>query len=256
MHTFRTARARALAVLAVGLLATVGVPSSPASAGTTTPAAATISRFSPTSGFDSGGTAVTITGARFTGATAVAFGTVAATRFAITSDTTIVALSPALAEGSYSVSVTTAGGTVSRGTFTVRTVAAEVLRLVNQARRTSRKCGGTTYKAVPALRANATLARVAAAHSADMAGNDYFSHQSLNGDSPFDRMQDAGYRYSSAGENIAAGYRSPASVVKAWLASAGHCRNIMRRAFTQLGVGYAAGGTYGNYWTQDFGAPR
>ena len=30
----------------------------------------------------------------------------------------------------------------------------------------------------------------------------------------------------------------------------------MNRKFTELGVGYATGGYYGSYWTQDFGNPR
>ncbi len=133
---------------------------------------------------------------------------------------------------------------------------AEVLRLVNVARSSARKCGSSRFKAAPALRADALLAKVATAHSEDMARHSYFSHDSRNGRSPFDRMKKAGYRYDSAGENIAAGFRTPASVVKAWLKSVGHCKNIMRRSFTELGVGYATGGRYGTYWTQDFGNPR
>jgi uncharacterized protein YkwD len=106
------------------------------------------------------------------------------------------------------------------------------------------------------LRTDATLAKVALAHSQDMADHNYFSHDSRNGSSPFQRMKRAGYNYSSAGENIAAGFRSPASVVKAWLASPGHCKNLMNRSYDEIGVGYATGGIYGTYWTQDFGNPR
>ena len=50
--------------------------------------------------------------------------------------------------------------------------------------------------------------------------------------------------------------RTSSSVVKAWLKSPGHCRNIMKANYTELGVGYATGGYYGTYWTQDFGTPR
>ena len=148
-------------------------------------------------------------------------------------------------------SVSTTGAT-----STVRTFEQEVLRLTNAARSAKRKCGSKTYKAVPALRWDATLAKVAAAHSRDMAAKNYFSHTSKSGTSPFDRMKAAGYRYDYAGENIAAGYASPKSVVNGWLKSTGHCKNIMNRNFTELGVGYATGGYYGSYWTQDFGNPR
>ncbi|HEY8664738.1 MAG TPA: CAP domain-containing protein [Propionibacteriaceae bacterium] len=42
-------------------------------------------------------------------------------------------------------------------------------------------------------------------------------------------------------------------VMASWMNSAGHRANILNCALTELGVGYATGGTYGSYWTQDFG---
>jgi uncharacterized protein YkwD len=260
MHTFRNERSRALAIVSFALAATMVSPALPASADETgtvpAPAAATISKLSPTTGIVTGGAVVTITGSGFTGTVAVAFGDQPAKKFTVVSNTVITAISPALDAGTYQLAVTTAAGTATRGTFTVRSLEDEVLRLVNAARATKRKCGSTTYKAVPAVRLSTKLAKVAAAHSTDMAARNYFSHYSKNGDSPFDRMKDAGYSYSSAGENIAAGYRTPASVMSAWLKSTGHCKNIMKKSYTQLGVGYATGGYYGTYWTQDFGNPR
>lgn len=259
MHTFRTERSRALAVVALALVATMAYPVTPALADATdtpTTVAVTISSIAPTNGTVAGGTVVTITGKGLTGTAAVAFGSTPATKFTVVSDKTVTAIAPVLAAGTYAISVTTATSTATGATFTVRTLEDEVLRLVNEARASKRKCGSTTYKAAPALRTNKTLANVAAAHSRDMAVHDYFSHNSRNGDSPFDRMKAAGYRYSSAGENIAAGYRTPASVVSAWLKSTGHCKNIMNKSYTQIGVGYATGGYYGTYWTQDFGRPR
>jgi uncharacterized protein YkwD len=261
MQTCRTPYARTLAAVAVTLAAILGQPATPAvadtsdTAGTTTVAASTISSVSPASGLVTGGAVVTIKGANLTGATAVAIdGTPA--RITTNSATAVTVVTPALPAGRHALSVTTAAGTTTAGTYTVKTLESEVLRLVNEARAKKRKCGSTTYKAVPALRADATLAKVATAHSADMAKKDYFSHYSKNGDSPFDRMKAAGYRYSSAGENIAAGYRTPSSVVSAWLKSTGHCKNIMKKSYKELGVGYATGGLYGSYWTQDFGTPR
>ena len=75
-----------------------------------------ISSFTPTSG--KVGTAVTINGNGFTKATSVTFGGVAATSFQVISDTQIDALVPAGAITGPIV-VTTAGGTGSKGTFTV-----------------------------------------------------------------------------------------------------------------------------------------
>src|SRR5262249_50665402 len=124
--------------------------------------------------------------------------------------------------------------------------ATEVLRLTNQ-QRTANGCRPLT--------ANPVLTAVAQAHSVDMAVHDYFSHDSRDGRSPFDRMTAAGYRFSAAAENIAAGQPTPASVVTAWMNSAGHRANILNCGYTQIGVGYATGGSYGTYWTQDFGTP-
>ena len=53
----------------------------------------------------------------------------------------------------------------------------------------------------------------------------------------------------SAGENIACGYGTPAAVVNGWMNSSGHRANILNASYTQIGVGYYAGG---NYWTQMF----
>lgn len=57
----------------------------------------------------------------------------------------------------------------------------------------------------------------------------------------------------TVGENIAAGYRSAASVVRAWLNSPGHRANILNPDFTRIGLGLAAGAGGTRYWVQDFG---
>ena len=260
MHPFRPVRPRALSVITLALAAGL-LCQAPAYAETsTTPApaipSARITRLSATNGLESGGTAVIISGTNFEDVSAVAFGSKPAASFTTRSATSITAVAPALRAGVYKVSVTTAAGTTRAAKFTVRSFAVEVMRLANIARGTARKCGSSRYPAVKALRWDSTLAKVATAHSKDMANHDYFSHESRNGTSPFQRMTRAGYRYDRAGENIAAGFNTPASVVKAWLKSPGHCKNLMNRAYVELGVGFATGGTYGTYWTQDFGNPR
>ncbi|WP_250289836.1 CAP domain-containing protein, partial [Frankia sp. CiP1_Cm_nod1] len=106
-----------------------------------------------------------------------------------------------------------------------------------------------------ALMADRRLTAAAQAHSADMSTRDYFSHDSLDGRTPFQRMAEAGYGFSAAAENIAAGQRTPAEVVRGWMNSAGHRANILNCSLRQIGVGYATGGRYGTYWTQDFGTP-
>ena len=124
---------------------------------------------------------------------------------------------------------------------------ADVVRLTNQ-QRLAHGCR--------AVRVDPVLTRLALEHSQDMAEHSYFSHDSRNGRSPFDRMTAAGYRYSVAAENIAAGQRTPADVVRAWMASPGHRANILNCTLAQIGVGFALGGSYGTYWAQDFGTSR
>jgi hypothetical protein len=73
-------------------------------------AAPTVSSVAPTSGPAAGGTSVTIMGTNLTGATAVKFGTVAASGYTVDSSNQITATSPA-GSGIADVRVTTPGGT-------------------------------------------------------------------------------------------------------------------------------------------------
>jgi uncharacterized protein YkwD len=88
-----------------------------------------------------------------------------------------------------------------------------------------------------------------------MATGGYFSHDSRDGRTPFQRIAAAGYTFSIAAENIAAGQRTPQDVTAGWMNSPGHRANILNCSLVHIGVGYAVGGTYGTYWTQDFGTP-
>lgn len=57
-------------------------------------------------------------------------------------------------------------------------------------------------------------------------------------------------------ENIAAGYGSIDSVVAGWLASDGHCANLMGASYTQIGMACATSSANGNNWTLDLAAPQ
>jgi uncharacterized protein YkwD len=103
------------------------------------------------------------------------------------------------------------------------------------------------------------LTRAAQQHSRDMAEHDAFDHRGRDGSSPALRVERAGFKdHRIVGENIAAGVMTPAEVVQGWLASPGHCENIMDGRFTLLGVAYAENlhTQSGVFWTQDFAAPR
>lgn len=133
-----------------------------------------------------------------------------------------------------------------------------VLELVNQARATPRACGNRKFNAARPLRWNERLAAAALVHAEDMARGNYFSHTGRDGSNPAQRVERAGYRYRSTGENIAGGQMQPEAAVAGWIKSPPHCRNLMNGAFTEMGVAYAvnAKSEMGVYWAQEFGTPR
>ncbi|MGP4076261.1 CAP domain-containing protein [Halobacillus sp. K22] len=101
------------------------------------------------------------------------------------------------------------------------------------------------------------LSGLAVVKSQDMAEKNYFSHTSPTYGSPFEMMDEFDFTYWAAGENIAAGQRTPEEVVEGWMNSEGHRANILNDQFTHIGVGYIEdAGRYGTYWTQLFMKPR
>lgn len=122
----------------------------------------------------------------------------------------------------------------------VRAYETEVIRLVNEIR---------VRYGLKELTENWELSRVARYKSQDMHDRRYFSHTSPTYGSPYDMMTAFGLSWRSAGENIAYGYRTPETVVNAWMNSSGHRANILSAKYTQIGVGYVESG---NYCTQMF----
>jgi uncharacterized protein YkwD len=133
-------------------------------------------------------------------------------------------------------------------------VARRVLALVNEARSRPRRCGGRQYDAAPPLRLSATLGLAALAHSREMAASGRFAHEAPDGSTPRVRVERTGYDAVAVGENIAAGPTSPDEVMRGWLASPGHCTNVMAPAFTEMGLAFAVDlrSESGIYWTQVF----
>jgi uncharacterized YkwD family protein len=125
-------------------------------------------------------------------------------------------------------------------TSTLNAYEQKVVDLTNQER---------AKNGLAALKVDAALSKMAREKSRDMSANGYFSHTSPTYGSPFDMMKQFGITYKYAGENIAMGQRSPEEVVKAWMNSEGHRKNILNPNFNHIGVGYVE---QGNYWTQEF----
>jgi uncharacterized protein YkwD len=114
-----------------------------------------------------------------------------------------------------------------------------ILDALNQARSSARSCGGTSYPAALPLAVDGDAEEAADAHTRWMQANRVMSHTGDSGSSVGTRLTATGYRWSAVGENVAMGQATPAAVVAAWLASPGHCANIMNTAFVDVGFGFA-----------------
>ena len=118
-----------------------------------------------------------------------------------------------------------------------------VLCLVNQER---------AARHLPRMIGNGRLNRSAQVWTNEMVSHHAFSH----GADFASRISAAGFDWSNVGENIAAGFQTPASVVHAWMQSTGHCQNILSPVYRMVGTGVSGGAPQGNdtgTWTQDFG---
>lgn len=123
-------------------------------------------------------------------------------------------------------------------TGSMNALSAQVFALVNEERAAA---------GCPPVRADDRLTAAAQAHSEDMDRNNYMSHTSLDGRTPDDRAREHGY-HAWSGENIAKGQRTAAQVMRDWMNSPGHRRNILNCSNRALGVGESNGA-----WTQMFG---
>ena len=119
----------------------------------------------------------------------------------------------------------------------------QVVNLVNSER---------AAQGLTALQKDSRLAALAQQKAEDMAKNQYFSHTSPTYGSAFDMLKAAGYSYKTAGENIAMGQKSAASVMDGWMHSSGHRANILHTSYEKIGVGYAVSADGMPYWVQIF----
>ena len=126
-----------------------------------------------------------------------------------------------------------------------------VLKLINEER---------THAGLLPLTYSRSLEHSAQLHTEDMMKQDYFSHISLDGKEPEDRIRAVGYldiRFedcncsgykATVGENIAKGQRTAKQVVDEWMESTLHRKNILSGNYKEMGVGLT-----GNIWAQHFG---
>ncbi len=104
---------------------------------------------------------------------------------------------------------------------------------------------------LPPLSMDEQLRDVAKAYAQDMLSMGYFSHYSIGGKSPFDRLDDAGIQYDSAGENLAFSANMQLAM-QGLMQSPGHKANILSPDFHKVGIGVIDAGSYGQMFVQEF----
>lgn len=128
-------------------------------------------------------------------------------------------------------------------TLAINDTAIQTVHLVNLERA---KAG------LPALVADAPLSKIATVKAEDMVKNNYFDHISPTYGKPWDMAKQFGYSYSSFGENIAYGQKTPQEVVTAWMNSPGHKANILNKDYTNIGAGIKKDANGRIYWVHMF----
>lgn len=118
----------------------------------------------------------------------------------------------------------------------------EMFSLVNSER---------TSKGIKTLVVDNKLREVARDHCKDMFVRGYFSHYTLEGLSPFDRMVQADISFTYAGENLALA-PNVLLAMQGFMQSEGHRENILSSNFGKIGAGVIDGGIYGQMYCQEF----
>ena len=111
-----------------------------------------------------------------------------------------------------------------------------ILRLVNEER---------AREGLPAMTTNDAINDAAQVRAGEL--QELFDHTRPDGSTCFTALDEAGVRYWTAGENIAAGTATPEGAMEMWMNSEGHRANILNENFDTIGVGRV-----GNYWVQMF----
>lgn len=134
---------------------------------------------------------------------------------------------------------------------------AALITEVNRLRAAGHTCGALGDFAPAAdLQWNDKLAQAALGHARDMIAASFFAHTGSNGSTVGTRVTAAGYNWSTVAENIAAGQPTVASVMSAWMASDGHCANVMNPSMRDFAVVCVASTDLSPHWVMDLARAR
>lgn len=89
------------------------------------------------------------------------------------------------------------------------------------------------------LKLNSYLSQAAQAKAHDMASRNYWSHNTPDGNPPWIFVDAQGYHYQKLGENLATGFSNAQTTINGWMASTEHRRNMLDKAYSDVGFGYA-----------------
>jgi uncharacterized protein YkwD len=91
---------------------------------------------------------------------------------------------------------------------------------------------------------NPQLSAAAQAKANDMVTDNYWAHNSPDGQTPWTFIIDSGYQYQEAGENLAYGFSSASAAITGWMNSSEHRNNLLNSDFQEVGFGVANAANY------------
>lgn len=97
---------------------------------------------------------------------------------------------------------------------------------------------------------NDHLNKAAQTKAEDMATRNYWNHQTPDGRAPWDFIEQTGYKFQKAGENLAYGFSTSTTTIVGWMNSESHKNNMLDNAFTDAGFGIANMPNYQNQGPQ------
>ncbi|MCZ2101812.1 MAG: CAP domain-containing protein [Chitinophagales bacterium] len=124
----------------------------------------------------------------------------------------------------------------------------KMLNAVNSIRESGCQCGRKYMAPVQKVTWNQLLYQSALAQADDMYQHDFFKHFSNSGLDIGQRLDQIGYNWKVAGENLGRGQDTFEEVLKDWLKSPSHCRMLMNPKVDEMGIARVQ-----NYWVQHFG---
>ncbi len=108
------------------------------------------------------------------------------------------------------------------------------------------------------LALNGQLSAAAQGKCSKMLADNFWAHYAPDGTTPWFFIGQAGYKYETAGENLAKDFNDSDSVVNAWMASPTHAANILNAKYQDIGFAVCNGSLTGSETTlvvQMFGKP-